>query len=95
MQPPAQLDNADVLEWAWSDVPFGRICDTNGENGIAIHGLAICRYRDGGPFYNFACDHAWEVIGDIDYTSAQRKPRNASRTAINRRAGSPCAEPCA
>jgi hypothetical protein len=71
MQPPPQLDDADVLEWAWSDVPFGHICDTNGENGIAVHGLAICRYRDGGPFYNFACDHTWEVIGDIDYTSAQ------------------------
>ena len=71
MQPPPQLDNADVLEWAWSDAPFYHIADTDGANPIAIHGLAICRYRNGEPFYRFACDHAWEVIGDTDHASIQ------------------------
>ena len=42
MQPPRQIDGATVLEWAWSDVPFGYV---GGAAGVAVHGLAICQYE--------------------------------------------------
>ena len=46
--PPATIDNARVLWWAWAgDQPFGLCGD------IEIWGFAICRY-DTGTLYRFS-----------------------------------------
>jgi hypothetical protein len=64
LEPPADLDGAAVLEWAWSDTGFGFV------GSIAIHGLAICKYADASSFYRFACDSQWTVVQDQDHQSA-------------------------
>ena len=64
MKPPLQIDGATVLEWAWSDVPFGNVGGTN------IHGLAICRYAGASEVYRFSCDAHWHTQQDEIYESA-------------------------
>ena len=64
MQPPEKIDGADVIEWAWSDAPFGRV----GE--VKIHGLAICRYAGASEIYRFSCDAEWDTQQDQVYESA-------------------------
>lgn len=63
MTPPDQLDNATVLEWAWSTSGFGSV------SGEPIHGLAVCRYGTEDDFYRFACDSDWQVLQDQVYSS--------------------------
>ncbi len=56
--PPAKIDNANVLWWAWAgDKPFGE------SSGIRIFGFAICRYES-GALYRFICDKDWETVND-------------------------------
>lgn len=63
MKPPDQIDGANVVEWAWSDSPFGEV------GGIQIHGLAICRYADALEIYRFSCDAKWGPQQDQLYDS--------------------------
>lgn len=39
----------------------------NGEDGIQIVGLAVCRYNDTGHVYRFSCNEQWEVENDTDW----------------------------
>ena len=65
--PPAILDGAGVLCWAWSgEEPFGVLECTNERSLTAIHGFAICTYGD-GTYYRFSCDADWEVEQDAMY----------------------------
>ena len=65
-RPPHELDNARVLEWAWSgNGPFGTV---PGVEQIEIFGLAIATY-DGRQFYGFSCDKDWNVVQDDRYDS--------------------------
>ena len=64
MKPPDRIDGADLLEWAWSDKPFGEV------SGIKIHGLAICRYAGASEVYRFSCDAQWNTQQDEVYGSA-------------------------
>lgn len=60
--PPAMIDNARVLWWAWAgDKPFGFCSD------VPVYGFAVCRYDAGGPFYRFSCDREWETVNDSDH----------------------------
>lgn len=69
MRPPDELDGAKVLEWAWSEVPFGVIRNTDGVLACQVHGLAICQYPKDDKVYRFSCDDKWEVQQDMDYDS--------------------------
>ena len=66
------LDNARVIEFAWSDSPFGDVKDTDGVLVAMIHGLAICQYENSRVVYRFSCDKTWEVISDVDYDSIEQ-----------------------
>jgi hypothetical protein len=63
--PPALIDGARVLEWAWSETPFGEVGD------IAIHGLALCQYDGSTQVYRFSCDAAWSCQQDALYDSVE------------------------
>lgn len=65
MKPPQQIDGADVLEWAWSDTPFGEV------SGTKVHGLAVCRYAGSSEIYRFSCDAQWNTEQDEVYGSVQ------------------------
>ena len=69
--PPATIDDADVLEWAWSNTPFGTVASTDEAVSIAIHGLALCRYPNSATIYRFSCDEHWESVQDADYASLE------------------------
>lgn len=53
-----------MLEWAWSETPFGEV------SGTPIHGLAICRYAGASEIYRFSCDAHWQTQQDETYESA-------------------------
>ena len=77
--PPEQLDNADVLLWACSEVePFGSIHDSSGAVALIL-GLAICRYSDSTDIYRFSCNSAWEVVQDAHYQSIEEAKEAAAR----------------
>jgi hypothetical protein len=69
MHPPSHIDNALVLEWAWSDFPFGSLTYTDGSFAVAIHGLALCQYDGSSKIYRFSCDSQWECVQDDVYDS--------------------------
>lgn len=69
MQPPEYIDGALVLEWAWSDVPFGTVACEDGSLPSAIHGLAICRYEGEGQVYRFSCNAEWACEQDQTHDS--------------------------
>jgi hypothetical protein len=72
-RPPKQLDNADVLAWAWSgDVPFGHLRSADGSVVIAVHGLAVCRYSGSESVYRFTCDKSWSVEQDAPYDTVEQ-----------------------
>jgi hypothetical protein len=74
-EPPAELDGARVLCWAWSgQEPFGVVKYTTGEIAAAIYGLAICSYGD-ECVYRFSCDAAWGVEQDGAYESVEEAKR--------------------
>jgi len=75
-KPPARLDGALVICWAWSgEEPFGVIKSSNGSGDLQIFGLAICRYDD-GLIYRFSCDRNWEVEQDSDYETVEEAKDN-------------------
>ncbi|MEM1027794.1 MAG: hypothetical protein AAGJ38_06895 [Planctomycetota bacterium] len=66
-KPPAYIDNAKVLFWAWSgEKPFYAIKFTDGRHAHDIYGLAVCRYEKTNSVYRFSCDANWETQGDTD-----------------------------
>ena len=69
MRPPSHIDRALVLEWAWSDVPFGNVRFTDGSIAAVIHGLALCQYDGSSEIYPFSCDIQWECQQDQVYDS--------------------------
>ncbi|WP_228450720.1 hypothetical protein [Chryseolinea soli] len=70
--PPAELDGAQVIKWAWSgDRPFGVMPFVDDEREIEIYGLAICRYKDTSQVYRFSCSSDWEVQNDAPYDSIE------------------------
>ena len=75
MKPPFQIDGAMVIEWAWSDIPFGEVRNTNGDIVDVIHGLAICKYDGSDVIYRFSCDGSWEVSQDAGYSSVDEAKR--------------------
>ena len=66
-KPPAKIDNARVILWAWSSSPFFVMKDTEGNVYDEVHGLAIARYCDSEKIYRFSCNSEWESIGDFDF----------------------------
>jgi hypothetical protein len=67
--PPAQIDGAKVLEWAWSgSEPFGEV--PGNPTGL-IFGLAIAAYENEAGFYRFSCDRHWECVQDAIYDSVE------------------------
>jgi hypothetical protein len=71
MKPPSHIDGALVLEWAWSETPFGYIRFQDGSVAATIHGLAIARYPDSELFYRFSCNARWETEQDAAYSSVE------------------------
>jgi hypothetical protein len=69
MTPPPHIDGARVLEWAWSDTPFGVLRAAGGGEAVAIHGLALCRYDGAGGVYRFSCNARWACEQDAVYAS--------------------------
>ena len=69
MKPPSHIDGALVLEWAWSDIPFGHVPFSDGSVAATIRGLALCQYRDSQKVYRFSCNANWETEQDMDYAS--------------------------
>jgi len=61
---PTKIDGARVLEWAWSEVPFGTIALTDGTGAVPIHGLALCQYEGSDAVYRFSCNADWEAEQD-------------------------------
>lgn len=72
MKPPAYIDGARVLEWAWSDDPFGDLRYDDGLLAAAIHGLAVCQYDGSSDVYRFSCNAQWECEQDQVYESVQQ-----------------------
>jgi hypothetical protein len=70
VKPPSHIDGALVLEWAWSDRPFGHVSFDDGSVAATIHGLAICQYPDSRVVYRFSCNANWETEQDMDYSSS-------------------------
>ena len=70
-KPPATLDGARVLWWAWSgEARFGVVEYSDGGIAAEIYGLAICKYEDSEVFYRFSCNRMWEVVTDEDYNDS-------------------------
>jgi hypothetical protein len=71
-EPPAFIDGARVIKWAWSgEESFGYIADENNENKELIYGLAICQYKDREEIYRFSCDENWITIQDGLYNTIE------------------------
>lgn len=78
-KPPATLDGARVIWWAWSgEARFGVVEYTGGGIAAEIYGLAICKYDRyeiskydrHEAVYRFSCNRMWEVEQDQIYDSA-------------------------
>lgn len=71
VNPPNIIDGARVLEWAWSDEPFGEMPNDDGTAALLIHGLALCRYENSAEIHRFSCDAIWECAQDVAYDSIE------------------------
>jgi hypothetical protein len=71
MKPPPYIDGALVLEWAWSDVPFGEVLFADRTVAATIHGLALCQYEGSKTIYRFSCNASWETEQDSEYASIE------------------------
>jgi hypothetical protein len=69
MSPPTLIDGARVLEWAWSDVPFGDVRSTDGAVAMEIHGLALCQYEGSSTVVRLSCNSEWGSEQDAEYAS--------------------------
>lgn len=73
--PPKQIDNATVLEYAWSALPFGVVRYSDGSIVAHTHGLAICQYADSNVIYRFSCTKNWVTIQDMEYETVEEAKR--------------------
>lgn len=74
MKPPAIIDGARVLEWAWSgEKPFGYVIGADPNE--AVFGLAIAAYEKEKTVYRFSCDAGWETVQDGLYVSVEEAKR--------------------
>ena len=72
MKPPAYIDGAKVIKWAWSGTnPFGYVPVTDSPERLEVYGFAICQYDNSDTFYRFTCDKNWETINDGPYASVE------------------------
>ena len=70
MKPPATIDGARVIEWAWSgSEPFGQVI--GGDPSEAVYGLAIATYEKTKTVYRFSCDERWGTVQDGLYDSVE------------------------
>lgn len=65
--PPTYIDGARVIEWAWSDLAFGELYDSDSSIAVKIQGLAICQYSYDSQVYRFSCNDCWETYQDQVY----------------------------
>ncbi len=78
--PPAQLDGAAILCWTASS--HGGFYQLAGSHPpVTVVGMAVARYRDGGPFYLFKCDAEWQVVQDWDCGSVEEARELAAEHA--------------
>lgn len=71
-RPPRQLDNADVILWAWSgEQPFGYLRYSDGSICCEVFGQAICQYAGSESYYRFTCDKDWSVEQDSDHDTIE------------------------
>ena len=72
LEPPDELDGAEVLFWAFnSKKPFFIMECSDGTPHKPIHGFAICRYKGEKQYYKFSCDIDWNVENDSDHDSVE------------------------
>jgi hypothetical protein len=72
MKPPAYIDGAKVIKWAWSgEKPFGYVSMIGSPEREEIYGLAICQYENSESFYRFSCDKNWETVQDGSYETVE------------------------
>ena len=72
MKPPAYIDGAKVIKWAWSGLkPFGYIDITNSPEKEEVHGIAICKYENSGSVHRFSCDKNWQTVQDGTYATVE------------------------
>jgi hypothetical protein len=72
MKPPKEIDDADVIWWAWSGIaPFFEMPVTESAETIAIYGLAVCRHPKSGNVYRFSCNAEWEVENDSQWPTIE------------------------
>jgi len=72
VEPPACIDGAKVIRWAWSgSQPFGYISNEDGLEREEIYGLAICKYENSKNVYRFSCDKNWETVQDGIYNDIE------------------------
>ena len=76
VKPPISIDGAHVLEWAWSQQPFGEVRCGDGSTTVQIFGLALCRYPNDAQVYRFSCDGHWECQQDQMYGSLEEARTN-------------------
>lgn len=75
--PPEKIDNAKVLEWAYSgEKPFGFLCYADGTVHSEIYGLAICIYEKTNSIYRFSCTKNWVCEQDTDCKSIEDAKKN-------------------
>lgn len=65
---PDYLDEAKVIKWAWSDLPFGALGTDEDDK---VFGLAVCIYDDVNTVYRFSCNRNWEVVQDAQYQNVE------------------------
>jgi len=76
-KPPAEIDGAKVMYWAWSgDKPFGWVGSESDPKAIAIYGFAIAQYDGSSVIYRFSRNESWETEQDADYASVEEAMEN-------------------
>lgn len=79
IEPPDELDGADVILWAFSSrIPFFIMKYSDGTPYKPIHGFAICRYKGEKQYYRFSCDIAWNVENDQVFDSIEEAIKAAN-----------------
>jgi hypothetical protein len=72
MKPPAYIDGAKVIMWAWSgSQPFGYVEMIDSPQSEEVYGLAICQYENSHIFNRFSCDSDWETVQDGVYATVE------------------------
>ena len=72
MKPPAYIDGAKVIKWAWSGPrPFGYLGSIDSPEREEVYGLAICKYENSRSVYLFSCDKNWETVQDSPHATVE------------------------